>query len=178
MVLRVCSRSGLPCYYGVDKDTEAHQLGFHGASFLRASTDEDFQVTTTPYSPGFTQGVSPGVRLQTDGQQQMVHPFSARDSLLSSPGMVSIPVGLSGKELAQLRTNASRSETTDRRPSDYSSPPTTDGDALGGVAAENAPSPDARRLWSEVDLLRHEVQQLRAERSEPEAPPTYVSEAA
>ena len=92
--------------------------------------------------------------------------------------MVSIPVGLSGKELAQLRTNASRSETTDRRPSDYSSPPTTDGDALGGVAAENAPSPDARRLWSEVDLLRHEVQQLRAERSEPEAPPTYVSEAA
>jgi hypothetical protein len=129
----------------------------------------------TPFSAGFTEGVSPDVRPRTDGQQQMVHPFSARDSLLSSPAMVSIPVGLSAKELAQLRSNTSRSETTDRRPSDFSSAATS---AFGGRAAEAAPSPDAQRLWSEVDLLRHEVQQLRAERSEPEAPPTYISEAA
>ena len=130
----------------------------------------------TPYSPtesASTEVMLPGVGPQTDRQQQMVHPFFPEDSLLSSSGVVPIPVGLSSKELAQLRSNGSRSEPMVGRPSDFSPAALTDRDALGGVATEATPLPEARRLWSEVDLLRHEVQQLRAERSE--APPTYVS---
>ena len=130
------------------------------------------KVTITPYYPVPTEEVLPDARPQTDGQQQMV----GRDSLFSSPGVAFIPVGLSDKELAQLRSNASRHEPTDGQQSDFSSAPTTDRDMLGGGVAETAPSLDSRRLWSEVDLLRQEVQQLRAERSEPEAPPTYFSE--
>ena len=163
-------RSGpLPRYYGVDKDKEADQLGLHGALFLRTNIDKDLKVKLTPYSPGINEAVSLGVRPQTNGQQQMVNP------LLSSPSVVSIPVGLSGKELARLRSNALRSEPTEGQPSDSSPAATTDRDVLGGGAAEAAPSPEARSLRSEVDLLRNEVLQLRAERSESEAPPTYVS---
>ena len=95
--------------------------------------------------------------------------------LLSSPGMVSIPVGLLGKELARLRSNALRSEPTEGQPSDLSPAATTDSGVLGAGAAEAAPSPEVRSLRSDVDLLRTEVLQLRAERSESKAPPTYVS---
>jgi hypothetical protein len=127
-----------------------------------------------------TDAVPPGAGPRMDQQQHMVHPFLPQDTLLSSPDAVSIPIGLSSKELAQLRelANAPRPESPDRRLSDFSSAATTDRYALGGVTTEATALPDARRLWSEFDLLRHEVQQLRAERSESEAPPTYVSEAA
>jgi hypothetical protein len=130
--------------------------------------------------PELTEAVPPDAGPRMDQQQHMVHPFLPRDTLLSSPDAVSIPVGLSSKELAQLRAqaNAPRPESPDRRPSDFSSAATTDRDALGGVATEATPLPDARRLWSEFDLLRYEVQQLRAGRSGSEEPPTYVSEAA
>ncbi|KAF8260626.1 hypothetical protein EI94DRAFT_1747935 [Lactarius quietus] len=143
----------------------------------RRQSHKSLSVTVTPYSPANTEAEPPGVRPQTDQQQQMVHPFSPLDTLLSSPSVASIPVGLSSKELAQLRSNGSRSEPTDGQPSDFSSAATIDRDALGSVATEATPLPEAQRLWSEVDLLRHEVQQLRAERTESEAPPTYVSEA-
>ena len=126
-----------------------------------------------PTELAYTELVLPGVGPQTDRQQQMVHPFLPEDSPLSSSGAVPIPVGLSSKELAQLRSNGSRSEPMDGQPSDSAPVAITDGDALGGVASEATPLPEAQRLWSEVDLLRHEVQQLRAERSE--APPTYDS---
>ena len=61
------------------------------------------------------------------------------------------------------------------QPSDLSPAATTDRGVLGGGAAEAAPSPEVRSLRSDVDLLRTEVPQLRAERSESKAPPTYVS---
>jgi hypothetical protein len=183
-VLRVYLQSGLlPGYYGADRDKEAHRLGLHGVLFLRATTDEDdFQVVVVPYSstePELMEAVPPGASPWMDQQQHMIHPFLPQDTLLSSPDAVSVPVGLSSKELAQLRAmeNAPRLESPDRRLSDFSSAATTDRGALGGMAAEATPLPDAQRLWSEFDLLRHEVQQLRAERSESEEPPTYVSEA-
>ncbi|KAI9434452.1 hypothetical protein H4582DRAFT_2080813 [Lactarius indigo] len=111
---------------------------------------------------------------QTEWQQQLAHrPFFPEYSPYPAPPVVSIPVGLSSKELAQLRSNASRSQSTDRRPSDLSLTATTDGGVPGGLPAEATSPSEARRLRSEVDLLRHEVLQLRAERSE--APPTYVS---
>ena len=82
---------------------------------------------------------------------------------------------MSGKELARLRSNALRSDITEGQPSDLSPAATTDRGVLGGGAAEAAPSPEVRSLRSDVDLLRTEVLQLCAERSESEAPPTYVS---
>lgn len=96
--------------------------------------------------------------------------------LLSSPyGVYTCSVGLSGKELAQLRSNVLRSEPTEGQPSDLSPAATTDRGVLGAGAPEAAPSPEARSLRSDVDLLRTEVLQLCAERSESEAPPTYDS---
>ncbi len=85
--------------------------------------------------------------------------------------MVSIPIGLSSKELAQLRSDGLRPQPTDGWSSDLSLVATVTTDE--GVAAEATSSSEAQRLRSEVDFLRHEVQQLRAERSE--APPTYAS---
>ena len=173
VVLWVYLRSGsLPSYYGADKDKEANQLGLLGASFLRAATDNDLKVLMSPYDPVPTEAVLPDAWPQTDWQQQTFN----RDSLPSSSRAAFIPVGLSDKELAQIRSNASRHEPTDGQQFDFSLAATTDRDLLSGGAVETAPSPDSRRLWSEVDLLRQEVQQLRVERSEPEAPPTYFSE--
>ena len=82
---------------------------------------------------------------------------------------------MSGKELARFRSNALRSDITEGQPSDLSPAATTDRGVLGAGAPEAAPSPEARSLRSDVDLLRTEVLQLCAERSESEAPPTYVS---
>ncbi|KAI9430131.1 hypothetical protein H4582DRAFT_2104007 [Lactarius indigo] len=136
-------------------------------------------VAVAPYTDSSTESalaeaVPLDVGPQTDWQQQLAHrPFFPEYSPYPAPPVVSIPVGLSGKELAQLRSNASRSQSTDRRPSDLSLTATTDGGVPGGLPAEATSPSEARRLRSEVDLLRHEVLQLRAERSE--APPTYVS---
>lgn len=44
------------------------------------------------------------------------------------------------------------------------------------VAADLSPSPEARGLQSEIDLLGRKVEQLRAKRFEP--PPTYISRGA
>jgi len=110
-------------------------------------------------------------------QQQMVRPFIPENPQRSSSDAVSIPVGLTSKELAHLRSlaNGPRPESTDiQPPPDSSSASTVDGDALVPVAAEaTTPLPEAQILRSEFNLLRNEVQQLLAERSE--APPTYFS---
>ena len=106
----------------------------------------------------------------------MVHPFVPDVSPRLSSSVVSIPVGLTSKELANLRSIGSRPEPTDRQPPPDSSSESgaiIDRDAHVPVAAEATPLPETQRLWSEFDLLRNEVQQLRAERSE--APPTYFS---
>ena len=113
---------------------------------------------------------------QTVQQEQMVHPFVPDVSPRLSSSVVSIPVGLTSKELANLRSIGSRPEPTDRQPPPDSSSESgaiIDRDAHVPVAAEATPLPETQRLWSEFDLLRNEVQQLRAERSE--APPTYFS---
>ena len=119
---------------------------------------------------------TPVVGSQTVQQEQMVHPFVVNVSPRSSSDVVSIPVGLTSKELAHLRSNASRPEPTDRQPPPDSlseSGAAIDRDVHVPVAAEATHLPEAQTIWSEVNLLRNEVQQLRAERSE--APPTYFS---
>jgi hypothetical protein len=121
---------------------------------------------------------------QTVQQEQMVHPFVPDASPRSPSVVVSIPVGLTGKELAHLRSLANGSRRPEPTDTDWQPPPdsssesaaTIDRDAHVPVATEAIPVPEAQTIWSEVNLLRNEVQQLRAERFEGlEAPPTYFS---
>src|ERR1700677_1745772 len=98
------------------------------ALFLRITTDEDSQVTVAPYSPTESE-VTEAVIPQTDQQQHMIQPFLPQDTLLSSPGAMSVPVGLSSKELAQLRANALRAAgPTNSRLPDLSPAATIDRD--------------------------------------------------
>ncbi len=136
-------------------------------------------VTRTPFnSTGLilteTAPLDAGPPSQTDLQQRLVHRLSSSEDLPLP--LVSVPVGLSSKELARLRSlaNGSRSQPMDGRPSN---PPsavtaTTDRDALGGAAAAATSSSEARILRSEVNVLRDEIR-LHAEISE--SPPSYSS---
>jgi gas vesicle protein len=143
-------------------------------SFLKKVTNKSFQVTGTAAQSAYTEVVGS----QTVQQEQMVHPFVPFVSPRSSSGVASIPVGLTSKELAHLRSlaNGSRPEPTDGQPPPDSSSESAariDRDAHVPMAAEATALPEAQTIWSEFNLLRNEVQQLRAERSE--APPTYFS---
>ena len=86
----------------------------------------------------------------------LVHAFTPD----SSSRVVPLPANLSSKELARLREDNSRSQST-------SSGPLTATTEL----PVDASSSEARRLQSEVESLRREMQELRAERFE--APPLY-----
>ncbi|KAI9434462.1 hypothetical protein H4582DRAFT_779046 [Lactarius indigo] len=136
-------------------------------------------ITVMSYADSSTESaliaaVPVDVGPQIDRQQQLAHgPFFWEYSLNPLPPVVSTPVGLSCKELARLRSNGLRSQPTDRGPPDLSLIATTDEGAPDGLPAVATGSSEARRLRSEVEILRHEVLQLRAERSE--VPPTYAS---
>jgi hypothetical protein len=91
----------------------------------------------------------------------------------STVPMIPAPVGLSSKELAQLRTEASERSRTNNVGSTSGSHPDPSPTATTGQSAA-MPPPDPRRLQSEVENLRQEMQLLRAERFE--APPSYTEE--
>ncbi|KAH9035386.1 hypothetical protein EDB85DRAFT_1944586 [Lactarius pseudohatsudake] len=144
------------------------------------------QVTVTPFNPtGSTPTeVAPpdaGSGPRTDLQQQLVHYLSSSEDppLPLRRVVVSVPAGLSSKELARLRrslANGSRSQPMNERTSTPPLPATTDSGTLGGAAAAATASSEVRILRSEVNVLRDEIQQLHAERSE--LPPSYASGAA
>ncbi|KAH9001077.1 hypothetical protein EDB92DRAFT_6973 [Lactarius akahatsu] len=142
------------------------------------------QVTVTPFNPtGSTLAeVAPpdaGSGPRMDLQQRLVHRLSSSDPPLPLRGVVSVPVGLSSKELARLRrslANGSRSQPMNERTATLPLPAITDSGALGGVAAAAPASSEARILRSEVNVLRDEIQRLHAEISE--LPPSYASGAA
>jgi len=142
----------------------------------RRQSHKSTSVTVTATESTYTEVVGS----QTNQQQQIVHPFVPENPQRAFSDALSIPVGLTGKELAHLRSlaNGPRLESTDiQSPPDSSSASTIDRDAHVPVAAEvTTPSPEAQILRSEFNLLRNEVQQLLAERSE--APPTYFSDEA
>ncbi|KAH9027634.1 hypothetical protein EDB85DRAFT_2276647 [Lactarius pseudohatsudake] len=137
-------------------------------------------VTATPFDP--TRSITTEIALhlagpQTDSQQLLSHrPSSRDDSPLPLRRAVTIPVGLSDKELARLRSleNGSPSQPTDGQPSNPLLTVTTDRGELGGVAGAATSPSEAQRLRLENNFLRHEIQQLRVERSE--FPPSYASD--
>ena len=113
-----------------------------------------------------------------------VHDPDSLPSGLHAKSPTSVPVGLSDKELAQMRAENLRSrptidtvavipvqESQDASGSQSSSSPAT------GAEQREPPTllPMFRTLQSQVDRLWREMRQLRAERLGSEAPPTYTS---
>lgn len=104
-------------------------------------------------------------------------PASPLAILPLSPPVAPIPVGLSAKELARLRTEALSfpqsphpgvSTSTSNASQSLSSPNVTPepGEAISPY--------DTRRLHSEVESLRREMERLRAEGLVIAAPPSYT----
>jgi hypothetical protein len=148
-----------------------------GSSFLRESTNQGTQVPVTPFNltmltPNEAAPLAAGA--QVDIPQPL---FSRPDSPLSLQRVVSVPVGLSGKELAQLRSSTSHSQSMVGQASHPSLTESIGRDALAGAEASPATSSEARRPRSENNISRqelHEMQQLLMERSE-SPPPSYFS---
>ena len=91
--------------------------------------------------------------------------------------VVPVPVGLSDKEIARLRAQTLGSQQSQTRSTSSVSQPETTSSANAATESGEAPSPyDTRRLHSEVESLRREIERLRADRLVDEAPPTYYSE--
>jgi hypothetical protein len=135
-------------------------------------------MTLTPFNATLNGTTELETGSQTNLQQQwiehaepetvpLVQSFPHSDSPAPSSRAVPLPVRLSGKELARLREDNSRSQPTDA----LSPGPLLTATTEVGVATSSS---DARRLQSEVESLRREMQQLRAERFE--APPLYDHE--
>jgi hypothetical protein len=84
-----------------------------------------------------------------------------------------VPVGLSGKEVARLRAEALRSPQPHNFPALAlnTSQPTS---SLNAVTESRESSYDTRRLRSEFESLRREVERLRAEGLVVTAPPSYA----
>jgi hypothetical protein len=147
-----------------------------GSAFERDVIDvPDFPMTLTPFNATLTGTTELETGSQANSQERwtepvepetvpLVHSSTPSDSPVPSSRVVPLPVGLSSKELARLRVDSSFTQSTDAL---SSGPPLTATTELGVTT----PSSDARRLQSEVESLRREMQQLRAERFE--APPVY-----
>jgi hypothetical protein len=150
-----------------------------GSSFLTESTNQGTQVTVTPFNPTMltpTEAAPLAAGAQMDFHQQLFPPpFPPGGSTLSLRRMVSVPVGLSGKELARLRSSRLRSQSMVGRASYPPLTVTIGRDALAGATALPTSSSETRRLRSENNISRQEMHeiQLPVERSEP--PPSYVS---
>jgi hypothetical protein len=150
-----------------------------GSSF-RESTNQGTHVTVTPFNPTMltpTEAAPLAAGAQMDFPQRLSSPpFSPGDSQLSLRRMVSVPVGLSGKELARLRSNRLRSQSMVGQASYPPLTVTIGRDALAGAAASPTSPSEARGPQSENNFSRHEMpeaQQLLVDRSE--SPPSYVS---
>ncbi|KAI9459512.1 hypothetical protein BJY52DRAFT_372907 [Lactarius psammicola] len=139
------------------------------------------QVTVTPFNPTgstLTEIAPLDAGPQTNSQQRLAHRSpSSEDPPLPLRRVMSVPVGLSSKELARLRSlaNGSPSQSMDERTSNPPLTATIDRGAPGGAAAAATSSSEARIL-SEVNGLRNEIQRLHAEISG--SPPSYASGAA
>jgi hypothetical protein len=160
---------------------QSHGRTSVGSSFLRESTNQGTHATVTPFNPTMSTPIeaAPFVAgTQMDFPQRLSsRPFSTGDPPLPLRRMVSVPTGLSGKELARLRSNRLRSQAMDGRASDPLLTVTIGRDALGGAVASPTSSSEFRRPRSENNFSRqemHEIQQLLAERPE-SPPPSYVS---
>jgi hypothetical protein len=142
-----------------------------GSSFETVVTAPNWPMAVTPFDQTRFGVVSLETGSQRISQQHWAEPVRPEsnplvqalpsNSPVSSPRVVSFPVGLSSKELARLRAENSRSQSNGPWSSGPTFAATTE---LSGATS----SLEAQRLRSEVEYLRN---QLLVER--PEAPPVY-----
>ncbi|KAI9513395.1 hypothetical protein F5148DRAFT_1278777 [Russula earlei] len=114
--------------------------------------------------------------LDADAVAERQAVYSTSSSVLPfSPPEAPIPVGLSSKDLARLRAEASRSQQTltHSQSLEYQPPPSSTVVTEQGGPGGPTSSSETRRLQTEVESLRREMQELRTERFEP--PPSYTS---
>ncbi|KAI9433017.1 hypothetical protein H4582DRAFT_2188442 [Lactarius indigo] len=143
-----------------------------GSSFSGAAMEVGSQMKVTPFTPTLVGVAQPEAGSQ--GGTASDGPASSSEPLLPlSQNVAPVPVGLSSKELARLRSTAMRSPPTHTWSSPSGSqtsyPPTTI--STTERSSTETPPPETRRLQTEMEFLRREVQELRAERFE--APPSY-----
>jgi hypothetical protein len=150
-------------------------------TFLGESTNQGTQVTVTPFNPTMltpTEVAPLAAETQMDFPQRLFsRTFSPGGLPLPLRRMMSVPIGLSGKELAQLRSNRLRSQSMVGQSSHPPLTITIGRDALEGAEASPTSSSEIRRPRSENNFSRyetHEIQQLLGERSE-SPPPSYAS---
>ncbi|KAH9063194.1 hypothetical protein EDB87DRAFT_1604477 [Lactarius vividus] len=138
-----------------------------GTSFSGTAMLAGSPMTVTPFDPALA-----GTALLEAGSQSGTTRDGPSSLLPPSQSAASVPVGLTSKELAQLRSATTRSPLTThwhaRTSSNGSQPTLVVGTSEGRTST---PTPETWRLQSEVESLRREMQELRAERFE--APPSY-----
>ena len=155
-------------------------------SFSTDSMDVGPQLMVTPFDPSSSEttqvsGISAEQQPLVIGDPNaeivaLQHLSSSPPSILPlSPPVAPVPVGLSDKEMARLRTEALNSPqprhigvSTSNASQSMSSPSavTESGEAMSPY--------DTRRLHSEVESLRREMERLRAEGLVIAAPPSYT----
>ncbi|KAI9433016.1 hypothetical protein H4582DRAFT_2188438 [Lactarius indigo] len=141
-------------------------------SFSGTFMDAGPHMTVTPFIPTLAETVP------LEAESQFGTPSHRPSSTSGSPlpplqSMAPIPVGLTSKELARLRSTAMRSPPDGhaRTSSSGSQPAYPSTISTTEQSTTVTPTLETRRLQSEVDSLRREMQELRAERFE--APPSY-----
>jgi hypothetical protein len=159
------------------------------------SIEADPQAMVTPFDPNsysfeeVTQGSRNSTRTEQqpliatedpEGEMVALHRLSsgpAPAALPRSRPVAPVPAGLSSKEMARLREGAltSGSQLQSRNPSTPNVSQSTSSPANAVTESGEANSPfDTRRLHSEVESLRREMERLRAEGMIIEAPPSYT----
>ncbi|KAI9464135.1 hypothetical protein BJY52DRAFT_888853 [Lactarius psammicola] len=147
-----------------------------GSSSERDVIGPELPMIVTPFDPTLAAAAELETGSQTNWRQRwtghepeivpLIHASTSSDSPVPSLRTVPIPIGLSGKELARLREDNSRSQSTDALPFGPSSTAIAEQDAV-----TSSSEAQAQRFQLEVESLRREMQELRAERFE--APPGY-----
>ncbi|KAF8497612.1 hypothetical protein F5888DRAFT_1923669 [Russula emetica] len=125
---------------------------------LSFPTDSIQAGPVTPFDPNVPEATQ-DAGIMTEGQ----------------PAVATVPVGLSDKELARLRAEVLTSQQPDN-PQDSTSNvsrPTFSPVAVAETGGEALPY-DTRRLHSEVESLRREMERLRAEGLVNAVPPSYT----
>lgn len=128
-------------------------------------------MTVTPFNPTLDAALplEVGSQVWTTSDEP---PSTSEPPLSPTRSAAPVPVGLSSKELARLRSAAILPPPAHARtsPSGFQHiPPPTSSASEGSTLS---PAPDTtRRLQTAVESLQREIQELRAERLE--APPSY-----
>jgi hypothetical protein len=156
-------------------------------SFSTDSMDVGPQLMVTPFDPNSSEATQDsGISAEQqplvigDPEAEMValqHLSSSSPAALSlSRPVAPVPVGLSDKELARFRSEALSypqphhlGVSTSNVSQSMSSP-----NAITESAGEAMSPYDTRRLHSEVESLRREMERLRAEGLVTAAPPSYT----